>query len=71
MTRHGMMLTATIVMISAVGGTVHGKMVMQTFPVLADAAPHDVYPAPDGAVWLQPNPPANSVTSIPGPAGRI
>jgi virginiamycin B lyase len=52
MTRHGMMLTAAIVMISAVGGTVHGKMVMQTFPVLAGAAPHDVYPAPDGAVWF-------------------
>jgi virginiamycin B lyase len=27
-------------------------MAMQTFPVLAGAGAHDVYPAPDGAVWF-------------------
>src|SRR5215471_12662627 len=51
MTRFGMML-ATVLMTSIAGGTVHAKMAMQTFPVLAGAAPHDVYPAPDGAVWF-------------------
>jgi virginiamycin B lyase len=25
---------------------------MQTFPVQAGAGPHDVYPAPDSAVWF-------------------
>ena len=34
------------------GGTVYAKMVMQTFPVLAGAGPHDVYPAADGTVWF-------------------
>jgi len=34
------------------GGTVYAKMVMQTFPVLAGAGAHDVYPAPDGTVWF-------------------
>src|SRR5215468_3743477 len=51
MTRLGIML-ATALMTSIAGGTVHAKMVMQTFPVLAGAAPHDVYPAPDGGVWF-------------------
>src|SRR5215468_9047172 len=51
MTRLGIML-ATVLMTSIAGGTVHAKMVMQTFPVLAGAAPHDVYPAPDGGVWF-------------------
>ena len=34
------------------GGTVYAKMVMQTFPVLAGAGAHDVYPAADGTVWF-------------------
>ena len=28
------------------------KMVFHTYPVLAGAGPHDVYPAPDGTVWF-------------------
>src|ERR1700722_15906489 len=35
-----------------VGSLAHAKMAMQTFPVLAGAGPHDVYPAPDGTVWF-------------------
>jgi virginiamycin B lyase len=27
-------------------------MELRTFPVLAGAGAHDVYPAPDGAVWF-------------------
>jgi virginiamycin B lyase len=27
-------------------------MEMRTFPVLTGAGAHDVYPAPDGAVWF-------------------
>ena len=34
------------------GGTVYAKMVMQTFPVLAGAGAHDVFPAADGTVWF-------------------
>jgi streptogramin lyase len=49
MTRFGMMLATALLTLIA-GGTVHAKMVMQTFPVLAGAGAHDVYPAPDGAV---------------------
>ena len=52
MIRLGMMLAAVVVAISAGGGTVYAKMAMQTFPVLAGAGAHDVYPAPDGAVWF-------------------
>jgi virginiamycin B lyase len=52
MIRLGMMLAAVVVAISAAGGTVHAKMAMQTFPVLAGAGAHDIYPAPDGAVWF-------------------
>jgi anti-sigma-K factor RskA len=40
------------VAMSTVGGAPHAKMAMQTFPVLAAAGAHDVYPAPDGAVWF-------------------
>ena len=46
------MMLAAAVAISTAGGTAHAKMAMQTFPVLAGAGPHDVYPAPDGAVWF-------------------
>src|SRR6201982_2441118 len=51
MIRLGVMLAAAMLM-SAVGDTVYAKMVIQTFPVLAGSGPHDVYPAPDGAVWF-------------------
>ena len=46
------MMFAAVVLMSTAGGTTHAKMAMQTFPVLAGAGPHDVYPAPDGAVWF-------------------
>src|SRR5262252_4489793 len=45
------MLAGMLVMLAA-GATTHAKMEMRTFPVLAGAGPHDVYPAPDGAVWF-------------------
>src|SRR5438093_2829055 len=51
MIRFLMMLAAAVAM-STAGGTAHAKMVMQTFPVLAGAGAHDVYPAPDGTVWF-------------------
>lgn len=46
------MFLAALLAVAMSGGTVHGKMVMRTFPVLAGAGAHDVYPAPDGAVWF-------------------
>jgi virginiamycin B lyase len=46
------MVFATALVSSIAGGTVHAKMVMHTFPVLAGAGAHDVYPAPDGGVWF-------------------
>jgi virginiamycin B lyase len=53
MTELGMMLAAAIaIMVAAGGGAVYAKMAMQTFPVLAGAGAHDVYPAPDGTVWF-------------------
>src|SRR6267154_131735 len=51
MIRLGRMLAGMLVMLGA-GATVHAKMEMRTFPVLAGAGAHDVYPAPDGAVWF-------------------
>src|ERR1700756_1024771 len=51
MIRLGVMLAAAMLM-SAVGDTADAGMAMQTFPVLAGAGPHDVYPAPDGTVWF-------------------
>jgi virginiamycin B lyase len=51
MTRLGIMLAA-LVAISTASGMAHAKMAMQTFPVLAGAGPHDVYPTPDGTVWF-------------------
>ena len=51
MMRPGTMLAAMLVMLTA-GATAHAKMEMRTFPVLAGAGAHDVYPAPDGAVWF-------------------
>jgi len=46
------MMLAVAVALSATGSTVHSKMATQTFPILAGAGAHDVYPAPDGAVWF-------------------
>ena len=46
-----MMLIAVIAVLTA-GITAHAKMEMRTFPVLAGAGAHDVYLAPEGAVWL-------------------
>src|ERR1700687_1081916 len=51
MIRLGMVFAAAG-LISGFGGGVHAQMTMQTFPVLAGSGPHDVYPAPDGAVWF-------------------
>ena len=51
MIRLGMVFAAAVLM-SVSGGASHAKMTMQTFPVLAGAGPHDVYPAPDGTVWF-------------------
>ena len=51
MIRLGMMLAAAVAM-STVGSTARAKMAVQTCPVLAGAGAHDVYPAPDGAVWF-------------------
>src|SRR5689334_14339571 len=36
----------------ALSAPAHAKMVFHTYPVLAGAGPHDVYPAPDGTVWF-------------------
>jgi virginiamycin B lyase len=51
MIRLGMVFVAAVLM-SVSAGASHAKMTMQTFPVLAGAGPHDVYPAPDGTVWF-------------------
>src|SRR5438105_8993610 len=51
MIRLGTMLAAALVM-SAVGAMANAKMATQTFTVLAGAGAHDVYPAPEGAVWF-------------------
>ena len=51
MMRLGTMLAAMLVMLTT-GAPAHAKMEMRTFPVLAGAGAHDVYPAPDGAVWF-------------------
>src|SRR5438309_4236780 len=51
MMRPGTMLAAMLVMLTA-DATAHAKMEMRTFPVLAGAGAHDVYPAPDGTIWF-------------------
>jgi virginiamycin B lyase len=51
MMRLGTMLATMMVMLTA-GAIAHAKMEMRTFPVLAGAGAHDVYPSPDGAVWF-------------------
>src|SRR5215472_8650645 len=55
MTRLGMTLAAAAaaaVAMTAVSAPGHAKMALQTYPVLAGAGAHDVYPAPDGTVWF-------------------
>src|SRR6516225_1683753 len=52
MVRFWMMLAALVVAVSTVAGPAHAKVAMRTFPVLAGAGAHDVYPAADGAVWF-------------------
>jgi virginiamycin B lyase len=51
MIRLGTMLAGMLVMLAG-GAAAHAKMEMRTFPVLAGAGAHDVYPAPDGTVWF-------------------
>ena len=51
MMRLGTMFAALLVMLTA-GSTAHAKTEVRTFPVLAGAGAHDVYPAPDGTVWF-------------------
>jgi virginiamycin B lyase len=51
MIRLGMVFAAAV-LVSVSGGASHAKMAIQTFPMLAGAGPHDVYPAPDGTVWF-------------------
>src|SRR5260370_31890130 len=51
MVRGGVVVAAVVVMFAA-DATDHAKMEMRTFPVLAGVGAHDVYPAPDGAVWF-------------------
>jgi virginiamycin B lyase len=46
------MMHAAVIAVLTAGTTAHAKMEMRTFPVLAGAGAHDVYPAPDGAVWF-------------------
>ena len=70
MMRPGTMLAAMLVMLSA-GVTAHAKTEMRTFPVLAGAGAHDVYPAPDGAVWFTAQSAGNSAGLIPEPGNRI
>jgi virginiamycin B lyase len=51
MIRLGMVLAAAV-LISMAGGMAGAKMAIQTFPVLAGAGAHDVFPALDGTVWF-------------------
>src|SRR6202048_36577 len=46
------MVLAAVAAMSTAFGAAHAKMTMQSFPVLAGAGAHDVYPAPDGTVWF-------------------
>src|SRR5579862_6912843 len=45
-------LALALVAAIALSGSAQAKMVLRTYPVLAGAWPHDVYPAPDGTVWF-------------------
>jgi virginiamycin B lyase len=52
MTRLFMLLLAVMWALVMSSGTARADMAIHTFPVLAGAGPHDVYPAPDGTVWF-------------------
>ena len=52
MVRFWMILAALVVAVSTVAGPAHAKVAMRTFPVLAGAGAHDVYPAADVTVWF-------------------
>jgi len=54
MSRFGRMIGAAVVAVAATAaaGPGEAKMALQTFPLLAGAGPHDVYPTPDGTVWF-------------------
>src|SRR5215467_10737733 len=52
MVRFWMILAAVAVAVSTVAGLAHAKVAMRTFPLLAGAGAHDVYPAADGTVWF-------------------
>ena len=43
---------AAAIAIWEISAPVRAEMAIKTFPVLAGAGPHDVYPAPDGTVWF-------------------
>ena len=43
---------AAAITIWEISAPVRAEMAIKTFPVLAGAGPHDVYPAPDGTVWF-------------------
>src|SRR6201998_221294 len=45
-------LMAVAVAMSIAGSLAHAKVAMRTFPVLAGAGAHDVYPAADGTAWF-------------------
>jgi virginiamycin B lyase len=45
-------LAFALVAAIALSGSAQAKMVLRTYPVLAGAGAHDVYPAPDGTVWF-------------------
>ena len=52
MVRFWIILAAVVVAVSTAAGPAHAKVAMRTFPVLAGAGAHDVYPAADGTVWF-------------------
>jgi hypothetical protein len=71
MVRFWMILAAVVVVaVSTAAGPVHAKVAMRTFPVLAGAGAHDVYPAGRHGLVYRRNPRANLAASIPGPANR-
>jgi virginiamycin B lyase len=45
-------IPAAVIAILTAGAAAHAKMELRSFPVLAGAGAHDVYPAPDGTVWF-------------------
>src|SRR5207244_10847343 len=43
---------AVALAVAAIAAPGQAKMAIETYPVLAGSGAHDVYPAPDGAVWF-------------------